>query len=372
LKVLALVTEAYGGFGGIAQYNRDLIAALSASDQIDSIRVLPRLAPAPVGRMPNKAWQGKPVYERSIYTMLAFHDVVRHRPDLLICGHLYLAPMVRYLAQLVGAPFVVQTHGTEIWQRPKKAAAGALERAAAIFCVSRHTRAQVLKFTRMDPNRVVVVPNTLGRDYRPGNRDKIRAAMGLADEFALLTVGRLDDRHGYKGHDRVIRMLPLLRRGPHRVIYMISGEGKDRRRLEALAEDLGVKEQVRFLGYTPRDALPDLYRAVDLFAMPSTGEGFGIVFLEAMACGTPALGLAVGGASDPLDFGEWGKAVTAANLEMAIRRAIVLPRPDPFMMHEAVTERFGFDVFAREVVDQICRSALPARGRRVSPSWEKS
>jgi phosphatidylinositol alpha-1,6-mannosyltransferase len=248
----------------------------------------------------------------------------------------------------------------------------ALEGAAAVFCVSRHTRAQVLKFTRMDPNRVVVVPNTFGLDYRPGDREKARAAWGLTKEFAVLTVGRLDDRDGYKGHDRVIRSLPLLRKGPRRVVYLISGEGKDRLRLEALAAGLGVKEQVRFLGYTPRDALPDLYRAVDLFAMPSTGEGFGIVFLEAMASGTPALGLAIGGAIDPLDFGEWGKAVTVANLEAAIRLSTELPRPDPFVMHDAVFERFGFEAFARQVVEQICRSALPEVGERSVSSGEKS
>ena len=353
MRILALVTDAFGGSGGIAQYNRDLMTALSSAGEVESIHILPRLAPGPLVDLPKKAWQAKPTFGRMLYALKAFGEAVRTKPDLLICGHLFMAPLAQKIGQMIGAPVAIQLHGVEVFHSPTRAQWQALEKAALVLCVSRHTRAQVLKFTRVDPHRAVVVPNTFGEDYRPGEREKMRSALRLADEFAVLTVGRLDKGEGYKGHDRIIRALPNLPNGLRRVIYLISGDGDDRARLEALAASLGVGDRVRFLGFTPREALPELYRAADLFAMPSTDEGFGIVFLEAMASGTPALGLAAGGAADPLDFEEWGKAVSEADLEGALLQAIASPRPEPGMMREAVAKRFGFDVFARQAIGQI-------------------
>jgi phosphatidylinositol alpha-1,6-mannosyltransferase len=276
-----------------------------------------------------------------------------------------MAPLANFVAKALGLPYVVQLHGVEIWRKPSQAQIRALERAEIIFCVSRHTRAQVLKFTRASPNRVVVVPNTFAPSYRPGDRQAARAALGLADAFTLLTVGRLDSRDRYKGHDRVISALPNLLKDGRPILYLIAGDGDDRPRLEALAASLGVKKQVRFLGFWPHESLPDLYSAADLFVMPSTGEGFGIVFLEAMACGAPALGVAAGGAVDPLDFGACGRAVPVAQWEAALEEFLRLARPDPETMREALTKRFGPAVLASTAIAHIesLRSEKMASGK---------
>jgi phosphatidyl-myo-inositol dimannoside synthase len=364
LKILALVSEAFGGFGGIAQYNRDLIGALALADGVESVRVLPRLAGGAIEKLPRKVFQTDAVFSRRVYAAKAFGEALQRRPNLIFGGHLYMASLAHYVAKSVGAPFVVQLHGTEIWRAPSATQRRALEQADAVLCVSRHTRTQVLTFTSADPNRVVVIPNTFGADYCPGSREFMRRTLGLTDEFALLTVGRLDNREGYKGHDHVIAALAQLNPS-RRIVYLIAGDGQDRARLEDVAAAAGVASRVRFLGYTPRDELPDLYRAADLFVMPSRGEGFGIVFLEAMASGTPALGLSVGGACDPLDFGEWGRAVTTKQLAKAIAEAIVLPRPDPIEMYDAVNARFGVGAFVRQVAAQVAGRFAPSA---VAPS----
>lgn len=353
LRILALVPEAFGGFGGIAQYNRDLISALAKDDRVNEIRILPRLASAGVNLPSEKITQSEPIFQRHAHALHATREALRLRPGLVFCGHFYTASLARYVAKLAGAPYVVQLHGTEIWPRPSAGQRNALEKADAVLCVSRDTRARLLNYTRVHPNRAIIIPNTVSADFRPGDREASRMRLGLQDEFALLSVGRLDDREGYKGHDRVIDSLASLSNGPRRVVYLISGDGRDRARLEAQAAAVGVDDRVRFLGYSPREQLPDLYRAADLFVLPSTGEGFGIVFLEAMASGTPALGLAVGGAPDPLGFGDWGRAVTVSEFDSGLAAAIASPRPDPAMMHQAVAERFGFDRFADQVADQL-------------------
>ena len=129
-------------------------------------------------------------------------------------------------------------------------------------------------------------------------------------------------------------------------IYVVIGEGDDRARLEMLAREAGVGERVRFLGAVGRQTLVEAYRMADLFVMPSTGEGFGIAFLEAMASGTPALGLAVAGARDALADGELGMAVTESELLSALARALERPKPNGHALAAAVRARFGRERFA--------------------------
>src|SRR4029078_2443197 len=93
------------------------------------------------------------------------------------------------------------------------------------------------------------------------------------------------------GHDLVIEALPHLVAAVHDVVYVVVGGGDDVGRLKTISLGLGVADRVRFLGEAGHETLVDAYRMADLFVMPSTGEGFGIAFIEAMACGTAGLGL---------------------------------------------------------------------------------
>ena len=115
---------------------------------------------------------------------------------------------------------------------------------------------------------------------------------------------------------------------------------------EPLADGLGVGDRVQFLGAVALENLPEIYRSADLFVMPSTGEGFGVVFLEAMACGTPALGFAAAGARDALADGELGTMTSESELVTTISGLLLQPKPDSKRLHAAVWARFGRDKFA--------------------------
>ena len=132
----------------------------------------------------------------------------------------------------------------------------------------------------------------------------------------------------------------------HDICYVVVGEGADRIRLEALARDAGVSERVRFLGRVGLQTLVEIYRMADLFVMPSTGEGFGVAFLEAMASGTPALGLDFAGARDALADGQLGTAVAEDELPDAIARLLNTPTPDAGALAAATRARFGREPFA--------------------------
>ncbi|HEY3797705.1 MAG TPA: glycosyltransferase family 4 protein [Caulobacteraceae bacterium] len=352
-RILALLTDGFGAAGGIAAYNRDFVAALSASGA--EIEIAPRRGVG-AGGLPARVRQHPAIHDRLRYALRAVGVAVARRPRIVFCGHLYMAPLAAIAARLAGARLVIQLHGVEIWPRPTAQRLAALEAADLILCVSRDTRARAIGWANIAPERAVVVPNTVSDVFTPGDASALRQRLGLQGELALLSVGRLDARERYKGHDRVIRLLRAARARGHDAVYLVAGEGDDRARLEALAASEGVAEHVRFLGPTLDADLPDLYRAADLFVMPSTGEGFGIVFLEAMACGTPALGLAAGGAPDALEG--LGEAVAEAALPAALMRALAADKPNGGSLAARVRERFGRPVFEARVAEVMAAVGL--------------
>jgi phosphatidylinositol alpha-1,6-mannosyltransferase len=110
-------------------------------------------------------------------------------------------------------------------------------------------------------------------------------------------------------------------------------------------------------GKSPTPTCPDLYRAADLFALPSTGEGFGIVYLEAMACGTPAVGLNAGGAPDALCDGLLGAITDESGLPEALRAG--LSRPAPASLGDDVRRRFGRAPFTDRLLAIAARLQTP-------------
>jgi len=347
--VLALVTEAFGGGGGIAQYNRDFLRALSTLPAVGQIDVLPRLAKDAPSDMPERVAQYAPCRNKVAYAMRALLLALPRRPDIVFCGHLFMAPLGVLIARLARAKLVVQTHGIEVWDRPSASQRSAVEAAELILSVSRDTRGRVLTWASNPPERCVVLPNTVGDEFTPGDGSRTRDKLGLGSQKVLLSVSRLDARQRYKGQDRVIPLIRALRDRGHDVVYLIGGSGDDQPRLEQLAQANGVLEWVRFLGDVPDGELVDLYRAADVYLMPSSGEGFGIVFLEAMACGVPAIGLALGGANDALCDGELGGAARPEDLLGSIVAQLSAPRPEPEDLVSRVRSRFGRIAFESRV-----------------------
>jgi phosphatidylinositol alpha-1,6-mannosyltransferase len=346
---LALVTDAFGGHGGIAQYNRDFLAAIAEGTAVSSITVLPRHAPEPIAA-PGAINQIAARPGRVAYAARALLAAFGGRIDVVFCGHLYMAPLAWLIARLKGAKLVVQTHGIEAWPRPSRLRRAATEAADLVLCASRYTRARIVGWAAVAPECILLVPTTVADAFAPGDGSALRAALRLKAQRVLLTVSRMDARERYKGHDRVIAAIPDLVRRGHDVVYVIIGQGDDRARLEDLARETGVAERVRFLGAVAAQQLAEAYRMADLFVMPSTGEGFGIAFLEAMASGTPALGLAAAGARDALADGELGTPLSEEDdLPAAIARLLGAPKSDPVALSRAVRSRFGRKAFRAQL-----------------------
>ena len=345
VRIFALVTDAFGGRGGIAQFNRDFFCALVQHRLAPAIAVLPRNAPDGAA-LSTGIVQEPARSSRIAYISAALHQALSRRIDVVFCGHLHLAPLALVIARLAGAKLMVQMHGIEAWERPNPLQKRAVEVADLVLCVSRYTRNRVLGWATIPPERVLVLPNTVREIFTPGDGSVLRAEWGLQGKQILLTVGRMDSRERYKGHDCVIRAIPRLVAAGHDVIYIVVGEGDDLTRLKNLAEEMGVSSRVRFTGALEAKALVEVYRLADLFVMPSTKEGFGIVFLEAMASGTPAFGLSVAGAQDALVDAEQDMGPDPNDLSIPLARALERGKPNPAELAAMVWRRFGRETFA--------------------------
>jgi phosphatidylinositol alpha-1,6-mannosyltransferase len=165
---LALVTDAFGGRAGIAQYNRDILSAVAGSKFASSLTVLPRSATEafvpPPGLEQRTAHPGWLFYSLAAVVSALFRPV-----GAVFCGHLYMAPLAALIARLKRAKLVIQTHGIEAWERPTPAQRAALESADLVLSVSRYTRAKVLAWAAIAPERALVLPNTIGDAFTPGN-----------------------------------------------------------------------------------------------------------------------------------------------------------------------------------------------------------
>jgi len=352
--MLAIVPDAFGGRGGIAQYNRDFLGAVAESGLVSSVIILPRSAPDPY-TTPTNVRQMAPRHGKITYAGFALQTALFRHVDVVFGGHLFMSPLAAIIARLKKAKLVLQTHGIEAWPRPTPRQRTAVESADLILSVSRYTRAAVLSWAAIAPERVIVLPNTVRDEFTPEEGTKLPVALGMEDKRVLLTVARMDSQQPYKGQDRMISAMPRLLSMGHDVFYLIAGEGDDQPRLKRLAQEKGVSDRVHFLGPVPPRQLRDLYRATDLYVMPSTGEGFGIAFLEAMASGIPAVGLAVAGARDVLADGKLGVCVPEADFVDAIHRTLTAPKPDPKALAAAARARFGRERFGTGVQSALSR-----------------
>jgi phosphatidyl-myo-inositol dimannoside synthase len=366
LRILALVTDAFGGNGGIAQYNRDFLSALARSDCVGDVIVLPRRGTRSAATLPTGVRHLRPVESRLAYSLAALWTAISHQPiGLVFCGHLFMAPLAAVIARVLRVPLWVQVHGIEAWGELSALQRRSVESATIVTSVSRYSRRRLLEWVEIDPARVKVLPNSVDPQFRPGPKPTYLIDRHATDgKKVLMTVSRLASSERYKGHDRVIRILPRLLRQHPDTIYLIVGGGDDRPRLESLARECGVVKNVQFTGFVPVQELPDYFRLADVFVMPSTGEGFGIVFLQAMATGVRVIAGNQDGSRDALCDGALGTLVDPENCE-ELASAILAALDNPARPGDC-TSRFKPKLFAEylnllflSVKKGASRGALP-------------
>jgi len=328
-----LLTPSIASAGGIQRYSAILIRAfrdLLGEGQVHCLMFR---------EASNKPGSRVTTLSKLRYLWQAVCQSSRCRPDLIVCTHLALGPIGWLLAKLGGGSYWIVAHGIEAWIVLPRLKRAALIRANRIIVTSIFTREQLRKRQRIPVERLSSLPCTLDEallQVEPEDYD-VLASLGR-DRRVVLTVSRMMVSERYKGHDVVLRALPsVLSRVPH-LAYVIVGDGDDRVRLERLAEDLGLGEHVFFTGSVSDARLAALYRRSEIFVLPartvvddrdSKGEGFGIVFLEAMAFGKPAIGPNYGAPLELIRHGSNGLLVDPED-SASVAQALIelLENPD--------------------------------------------
>jgi len=214
-----------------------------------------------------------------------------------------------------------------------------------IVCASQHEKHLLARLYDADPDRVAVVPCGVDLDlFRPQDKKAARRALGYSDERIILFVGRIEP---LKGIDILINAVAQLGDESDFHVLIVGGDNRSRRQvshLQELASDLGIGERVCFLGAVDHEQLPLYYNAADVCVVPSYYESFGLVALEAMACGTPVVASRVGGLTGTVRDGETGYLISWRCPEPFAERLELL------LGNETLRHRFGES--ARETVER--------------------
>jgi phosphatidylinositol alpha-1,6-mannosyltransferase len=217
----------------------------------------------------------------------------RRKPKLIVAGHPFLAPVAQ-VAKFFSkqGKSVVWTHGLEVWEPLSILRRGALRDADLVIAPTESTANNVVGQQNVPRERIRVLHWALDPEFealltaKPGLTLPAHFPTGRV----ILTVGRWCADERYKGMDTLITALPRLLTEWPDVQLAAVGEGDDQGWLEQIAAGSGVSRHVHFLSGLTYAEIAACYQACEIFALPSRGEGFGLVYLEAMACGKPVIG----------------------------------------------------------------------------------
>lgn len=265
-------------------------------------------------------------------------------------------PAAMRVAEALGRPFSIKARGADIshfGHEPSTALqlVAAAERAAGLLAVSNAMRRDMAAIG-IDAEKVAVHYTGIDKArFHPADRAAARAALGIGDAPAILTVGALIPR---KGQALVIEALPALP-GVH---YWLAGAGEEEGRYRALARQHGVADRVHLMGPIANADLPQLYRAVDAVVMPSASEGLANAWVESLACGTPIVISDAGGAAELVSTPVAGRITprTPQAIAEAVSSILAAP-PSPSAVAASLDGRFDWDRNGRELADHLRRCA---------------
>ena len=363
--------EIFGFKGGIQVYSAFLLQALQSlnpDSQYDvflkhDVQATPKIPFLPETRF-HFAGASALKIRTPIFAAQIISNGLQQHPDLIITTHLNFTVAAYWLKRLVGIPYWTVAHGIETWDIKNPTIKTALHHADLILAVSSYTRDRLLKEQNLNPNKVTLLPNTFDQNlfkFAPKPDYLLKQYRLKPEQPVILTVARLTKSERYKGYDKILQVIPQFRDIIPDLHYIIVGKGDDIPRIEQLIAQLGLQDSVTLAGFIPDTQLCDYYNLCDVFAMPSKKEGFGIVYLEALACGKPVLAGNKDGAIDALCHGKLGALVNpddVGEIAQTLIKILHFAYPNPLMyqpeaLRQKVIDTFGFKAFQQTLARHL-------------------
>ena len=312
--------------------------------------------------------------------------LLRRRVDVVHFGDLYPQGVICLaLKRLLGVRYIAYCHGEEItvtdhFRYQPRVRNAVLQAADAVIAANEFARQNLIRIGVPAARVHKILPGVDRQKFRPGPADPaLVKRLGLENKLVLLTVGRLTRR---KNHDAVFDALAAVGQEFSGLAYLIVGTGEERDRLERRATDLGLGQTVRFVGQVSDEELADYYRLADVFVLPNRAEasgdveGFGMVFIEANACGKPVIGGRSGGALEAIVDGQTGLLVDPNNIDDLISalRSTLRDRALRQRMAQAAlrhAQQFDWDnsvKLLRAVSEEVLGSSVASGAKSLSSS----
>jgi glycosyltransferase involved in cell wall biosynthesis len=376
MKVLILATDIFSR-GGIARYTSTLASSLASLLGPENVDVLCFFDWGYSGELPSEfrvlgmvSGRGRAGVLSRLNFLCKAAGAGTRRYDLVIANHVALAPVAAIMKLAFRTPYWVACHSVEVWWGTSRLRHAALKNADLILPVSRYTADAVQKLDGIQSSRLKVVYNAIPNSFAsllqsgelPGNQGGP----------VLLSVCSMVRGNEFKGVDTVIRALPTILKALPDLRYAVVGDGEIRPRLETLAAEVGVTQNVAFLGEVSDAELAELYRRCDLFVLPSRGqerqgviggEGFGRVYVEAALAAKPVVGSLSGGASEAVLDGKTGLLVNPDSTD-DVANAVLTILQDPQLAARmgSAGRAWALDTFSEAALSRSLQELLRPYG----------
>lgn len=286
------------------------------------------------------------------------------KSNIIVLSHINLLPVAKLITFFKPKQKVVMfAHGIEVWDTLPKWKTKFLKDKVQVWAVSNYTRDQMITKHQISSQQIKVLNNCLSPFLQlPDHFEKPKY---LLDKYqisqtvpVIFTLNRLSASEKYKGYDKVIMALGKLKQQNQNFTYLLAGKADDTEhtRLTKLIEENNLINEVKMIGYLSEEELTPHFLLSDLFIMPSKGEGFGIVFIEAAAHGCKIIGGNIDGSTDALLNGQLGQLINPneeTEILQAIQNALADKEHQPHQQQQTTIGHFGFDCYLKKVKELL-------------------
>jgi len=320
IDVLYLVPQLMGKPGGIARYCSHICQALTEAGV--TVRVIALVDDFSAAKELHSQFTGISFQlcsgSRSRFIQCVIQSILTERPRIIFAGHVNFAFLAYSFARIINAKLVTFIYGVDVFEPLSMLRRYALHQSNSVISISQFTAQQSIEVNGVTPDQIHILNNCLDPQFAELCQKKLCCNESRTQKLSLLTVARMSRAERYKGHEYVIRALPTLLQKFPNLVYDVVGGGDAQPELEELAKQYGVDQAICFHGVVSDAQLKQLYEQATVFIMPSRREGFGFVFLEAMAFGVPVIGGNQDATPEVILDGKTGYLVDPTSVEQII------------------------------------------------------
>lgn len=361
MNVLVLLTDLFGKVGGIQTFNRSFVKALDQIAQEKGWNITLLVLNDKKGIKFNDSDYNfaRTKYipcsrNKILFVILALCKCFNN--STIIFGHINFISLA-FIFKLCFSKLkmLLLIHGIEVSKKLSLFKKLGVRKVDKVLSVSFNTYNQFAAFNKLNNTRFEVLRNTIDPFLWSKVPPKSREELSLPQGKMVLSVSRLDKSDNYKNIDLVIKAMPDILKEIPNTFYVVVGEGTDRSRLEKLAKELDVSEKIIFKGAVTEDELPNYYQLSDIFVLPSTMEGFGIVFLEAMFYEKPCIAVYESAIPEVIEDGKTGILLKSLDKKALSDSIILLLNNEPMsrsmgiLGKEKLNKEFSYNLFKQNL-----------------------